>query len=262
MVDIHTHVLPGLDDGAPTLERSIAIASQAAADGVEVLVATPHIREDYDVRPEELADRAAEVDAAVREQELPVRVVPGGEVSMTRVEALDDPVLRMVSLGGRTRYVLLETPYGRVPRSFDDVVFGLHVRGFTPVIAHPERNESFRRRPERLTGLADRGALLQLTASALTGGEGRETGRFALDLVEGGHAQVIASDVHSATGRRSSLADARAALERRGLGEVAAWMTNDVPAQLIADGAPPPRPEEERPRRSLGRLLGRRGRRR
>ena len=254
MIDIHTHFLPGLDDGAPERDASIEIARQAASDGVRVLVATPHIREDYDVRPEELAERTAEIDATLREQGLPVNVLPGGEVAMTRVEALDDDQMRMVSLAGRTRYVLLETPYGRVPSGFEKTAFALQLRGFTPVIAHPERNESFRARPERLAALVEGGALVQLTASAITGGEGRDTARFALTLLEDGQAHVIASDVHRATGRRSSLADAREVLERRGLGELAAWMTSEVPARLIADKAPPARPAG-RPKRGLrGRL--------
>jgi protein-tyrosine phosphatase len=258
MVDIHTHVLPGLDDGAPERDASIAIARQAAADGVRVLVATPHIREDYDVHPEELADRSAEIDAALREQGVPVNVLPGGEVSMTRVDALDDERMHMVSIAGRTRYVLLETPYGRVPSGFEKAAFSLQLRGFTPVIAHPERNESFRSRPERLAALVEGGSLLQLTASAITGGEGRDVSRFALELVEEGRAHVIASDVHSATGRRSSLAEAREALARRGLEELATWMTSEVPARLIAGEAPPPRPEV-RPTRGLRSLLRRRG---
>lgn len=260
MVDIHTHVLPGIDDGAQDRDASIEIARQAASDGVHVLVATPHIREDYEVHPEELADRSAEINAALREHGLSVEVLPGGEVSMTRVDALDDERMRMVSLAGRTRYVLLETPYGRVPSGFEETAFSLQLRGFTPVVAHPERNESFRSRPGRLAALVERGALLQITASAITGGEGRHTARFALELVEDGHAHVVASDVHRATGRRSSLADAREVLQQRGLGELATWMTSEVPARLIANEALPERPAG-RPSRGLRSRFRRRGRR-
>jgi protein-tyrosine phosphatase len=259
MIDLHTHVLPGLDDGAPDLEASVAIARLAAADGVHTLVATPHIREDYDVVPEEVAARTAELERHLSESGVGVRVLPGGEVAMTRVPELDDERLRLVTIGGGTRYVLLETPYGGVPAAFEETVFALEVRGFRALIAHPERSESFRVRPERLSGLVERGAMLQLTAAAVTGQLGRDIGRFALDLVQRGLAHVIATDVHSATGRRSSLSEARQALEQRGLGEVAEWMTVEAPERIARGEAPPPAPAIPARRRRTGRWrLGRR----
>jgi protein-tyrosine phosphatase len=259
MIDLHTHVLPGLDDGAPDLEASVTIARLAAAEGVHTLVATPHIREDYDVVPEEIAGRAAELEHHLSESGVGVRVLPGGEVSMTRVPELDDEQLRMVSIAGDTPYVLLETPYGGVPAAFEEAAFALELRGFRALIAHPERSPSFQARPERLSGLVERGAMLQLTAGALTGELGRDVGRFALDLVQRGLAHVIATDVHRATGRRSSLSDARQALERRGLGEVAEWMTVDAPERIARGEAPPPAPAI--PSRRLLAGLRRRGRR-
>jgi protein-tyrosine phosphatase len=252
MIDLHTHVLPGLDDGAQDLEASVAIAEQAAADGVHTLVATPHIREDFDVSPGEIGARAAALEGHLRERGVGVRVLPGGEVAMTRVADLDDEQLRMVSIAGGTNYVLLETPYGGVPPSFEEVVFALQVRGYTALIAHPERSETFQERPERLSQLVERGALLQVTAAALTGGLGRDVGRLALDLVQRGDAHVIATDVHRATGRRSSLAEARLALERRGLGELGEWMTVAMPERIAAGEPPVPAPAT----RSRGRLAG------
>jgi protein-tyrosine phosphatase len=251
MIDLHTHVLPGVDDGAPDLDASVAIAKRAAADGVHTMVATPHIREDYDVAPDELAPRAAELERRLRKRGVPVRVLPGGEVAMTRARDLDDEQLRMVSIAGRTRYVLLETPYGGVPASFEEVVFTLELRGYTSVIAHPERSETFRARPERLAELVEHGALLQLTAAALTGQLGRGVLRFALDLVELEMAHVIASDVHRPSERRATLSEARQVLGRRGLGELGEWMTVAVPERIAAGEAPPPAPTiRQRGRRS------------
>lgn len=252
MIDLHTHVLPGVDDGAPDLDASVAIAKHAAADGVHTMVATPHIREDYDVAPDELAPRAAELQRRLRERGVPVRVLPGGEVAMTRARELDNEQLRMVAIAGRTRYVLLETPYGGVPPSFEEVVFALQLRGYTSLIAHPERSEAFRGDPERLAELVERGALLQLTAAALTGQLGRGVRRFALELVERELAHVIASDVHRPSDRRATLSEAREVLARRGLGEVGEWMTVAVPERIAADEAPPPAPAIRR----RGRLRG------
>ena len=246
MVDIHTHVLPGLDDGAANAETSIAIARQAAAAGVHTLVATPHIRSDYDVRPGELAERTAELAAELRRHELDIAVLPGGEVAVPTVAELDDEDLRFVSLAGRGRYVLLETPYGPVPPAFEEAAFALQVRGMTAVIAHPERSRSLRSAPARLAGLVERGALVQLTATSLTGALGRDTGRFAHALVDGGLAHVLASDVHKPEERTRSLADARDVLARRGLTELAQWLCDCVPSALVLGIEPPPRPARRR----------------
>ena len=93
----------------------------------------------------------------------------GGEVAFYRLDDLTDDDLRSVSFGGASRYVLVETPYGSVPAGFEEALFRLALRGFTAVVAHPERSPSFQQHPERLTGLVERGMLLQLTAGALSG---------------------------------------------------------------------------------------------
>jgi protein-tyrosine phosphatase len=258
MLDLHTHVLPGLDDGAADLASSVAIAEQAVAGGVHTLVGTPHIREDYDVRPEELADRADAVQAELDRLGLPLRVLPGGELAMTKAAALSDAQLAMVSLAGGSRCILLETPYGPVPAAFEATAFELQMRGYTPLVAHPERNETLRRAPERLAALVERGVLLQITAGALVGGMGRDTGRFSAKLIDRGLAHVIASDVHRAEGSRGSLAQARQALADRGLDAIGAWMTEAVPAALISGRPVPERPHVASERR-LGRIW-RRGR--
>jgi protein-tyrosine phosphatase len=258
MVDVHTHILPGLDDGAPDLATSVAIAEQAAAGGVHTLVATPHIREDYDVRPEELAQRTAAVQAELDRHGLPVRVLPGGELAMTKVASLSNDELTLVSLAGGSRCMLLETPYGPVPASFEETAFALQLRGYTPLVAHPERNRTMRSAPGRLAALVERGALVQITAGALLGRMGRDVGRFSMELVEQGLAHVVASDVHRAMGGRASLAEARDALARRGLGALGEWMAEVVPSALIAGQAAPARPHAQ-PAPRISRLW-RRGR--
>ena len=164
MIDTHSHVLAGLDDGAETLDESVAMARRAAAKGVTRMVATPHIRDDFDVAIGELPDRVAELNGALRAAELELIVHQGGEVAFYRLDDLTDDDLRSVSFGGASRYVLVETPYGSVPAGFEEALFRLALRGFTAVVAHPERSPSFQRHPERLTGLVERGMLLQLTA--------------------------------------------------------------------------------------------------
>jgi len=244
VIDIHTHVLPGLDDGAADLEESVALAEQAAADGVLTLVATPHIREDHDVPIAELAARAKRLTVELERRSIPVRILPGGEVATSVAPTLTDEQLRAVSLGGASRYVLLEPPYGPLPRNFEDVVFGLALRGFVAVIAHPERSHDLRTNLERLAELVRRGSLVQVTAAALAGDGKSESARFAAELVERRLAHCLASDSHRA-GQRAGIAEARRALASKSIGmaEYARQMTHDVPERLIADEparVPPP----------------------
>ena len=250
MIDTHSHVLAGLDDGAETLDESVAIARRAAAEGVTAMVATPHIRDDFDVAIGELPDRVAELNGALRAAELELIVHQGGEVALYRLDDLSDDDLRSVSFGGASPYVLVETPYGSVPAGFEEALFRLALRGFTAVVAHPERSPSFQRHPERMTGLAERGMLLQLTAGALSGAFGRAARDLAERLIARGEAHVVGSDVHHPHGTRTGLREARDRLEGSGRAEIAAWMTEDAPAALLAGTPLPPRPAApERPRR-------------
>jgi protein-tyrosine phosphatase len=215
VIDVHTHILPGLDDGAADRAESVEIARLAAADGVRVMVATPHIREDFDVPIGEIAGRVASLNGELDREGIPLRVVPGGEVAVTKLELLDDADLGKVSLGGDSRHLLVETPYGSVPSSFDEAVFRLALRGFTALIAHPERSATFQRRPERVARMVERGALVQVTASALSGGWDQGDEAYSWRLLEDGLVHVLASDVHHAGGSRASRRGSRAARRAR-----------------------------------------------
>jgi protein-tyrosine phosphatase len=196
VIDVHTHVLPGLDDGATDPAESVEIARLASADGVRVMVATPHIREDFDVPIGEIAARVASLNGELDREGIPLRVLTGGEVAVTKLELLDDADLSKVSLGGKSGRLLVETPCGSVPSSFDEAIFRLALRGFTALIAHPERSATFRRRPERVARMVERGALVQVTASALSGGWDRRAEEYSWRLLENGLVHVLASDVH------------------------------------------------------------------
>jgi protein-tyrosine phosphatase len=262
VIDLHSHVLPGLDDGPPDTIGSVAMADAAAAAGTRTLAATPHLREDHPaVRPAELPDRVAELNELLHRYELDLRVVTGAEVAITVVGAMSDDELREVTLGGNGRDLLLETPYGELPSTYEALVEELGARGFRVLAAHPERNPTLQADPARLGRLVDAGLLVQLTAGSLTLARRSRPRRLALTALENGWAHVLASDAHSATWRPPDLALGLKAA-RRALPHMAdelAWMVNDAP-RAILEGAPlPPRPPRYGQRSALGRL--RRGRR-
>ena len=252
MVDLHTHILPGVDDGPRDLRGSLAMAEVAVHGGTRTLVATPHVRADHPgVRPEEIAGRAREVEDALRERGIALRVLPGGEVDLDAAEALGDDELRLASLGGAGRYLLVETPYAALPADYEDRLAALAARGFDLVVAHPERNRTLQDDPERLGALAG-DVLVQLTAGSLAEGRGGPATLATLALREG-WATVLASDSHSATWRAPNL-NVGALTARKALPEADAeigWMVEEAP-RAIAEGRDlPPRPARAEVRRSL-----------
>src|SRR6185295_13755602 len=163
VIDLHCHILPALDDGAIDLEDSVAMARQAEADGIEVVCATPHIRSDHDVVPDELEGRIAAVNDELERQGLKVRVAHGGEVADEALEEVADEKLRCVSLGKTGIWLLVEPRPGPITGDLIDTVDQLAKRNFRCVIAHPERHAGADFR-ERLEALVERGALIQVTS--------------------------------------------------------------------------------------------------
>ena len=257
MIDLHCHLLPGIDDGPATLAESLTLATDLAADGVRSAAATPHIRPDFPgVVRDELPARRADLQGAIDAQGIELQVLPGGEVDLAYGLELDDDELRGLSLGGNGRDLLVETPYGPVSDLFEEQVFSLSLRGFRILLAHPERNRAFQENPERLAGLVGRGVLLQVTAEALLRSPRRSaTGRAATELIERGLTMVLASDAHGGSLNRELLsAGLRAAREL--VGPEAGVLVEAAPAAILS-GQPLPDPPRGPSRRGFfGRRRG------
>jgi protein-tyrosine phosphatase len=255
VIDLHSHILPGIDDGPATLEGSIELARAAVAAGTRTILATPHINDDPSVEPERIAAGLVELRAALAEAEIPLEVLPGGEIAIWRLIDLDDQALGALALGGGP-YLLVESPFSPVIGDFEPMVLDLHQRGHRVLLAHPERCPAFQRTPARLEGLVSAGALVQLTAGSMAGGFGSTVRRFTIDILREGLAHVVASDAHDTVRRPPGLRAGFSALERDlpGLGEHAEWLTQLVP-RAVLDGAPlPARPPLPRPPGLLRRL--------
>jgi protein-tyrosine phosphatase len=230
LVDLHCHVLPGIDDGAQDLADAVAMAQQAEADGIAAICATPHIRHDHDVRIHELPARLAELAEAIGEAGCRTRVMAGGEVAVTALDGLDDDELRAVALGGANRWILFEPAPGPLDDRLDAAVERLHARGFRALIAHPERHLA----PDlvhRLRRLVRAGALVQATAAFLTE-ESTRDGMLA--LARAGVIHVLGSDSHSSrTGRPVTLTPALEALRTVGpLAPHVEWIARTAPEAI------------------------------
>jgi protein-tyrosine phosphatase len=249
VIDLHSHVLPGLDDGAADVGEAVEMCRAAAADGIEVLAATPHVRRDYPTTPEQMELALARVREAAGAI---VRLVPGGELAL---DELARPVeeLRRFGLAGNPRYLLVETPYYGWPLDLGERLFRLRAAGFTPVLAHPERNPEVQARPELLDGPVAAGTLVQLTAASVDGRLGRASRTTSERLLDTGHAHLIASDAHAPSIRAIGMSAAARALGDEAL---ARWLTVDVPRAIVDDAPLPERPGSTRRRGWVSRLRG------
>jgi protein-tyrosine phosphatase len=255
MIDLHSHILHGLDDGARSLDESLAMARLAVADGITVMAATPHSpasTASIVYEPAVVRARAARLASALAAEGIALQVVVGTEVSFepAMAEKLDRGEL-LTYAGSRT--VLLEPPWGQLPANFATALFSLQIAGYRVLLAHPERLPDVQDDPNLLIPLIERGMLVQLTAQALAGGQGDHMRAVAEMLLTHNLVHVLASDAHGPAPRRTpSLAYAR----RRAadlLGEVAASaLVLDTPRALLEGlpvTPPPPRPVAKRPRR-------------
>jgi protein-tyrosine phosphatase len=240
VIDLHSHILPGVDDGPRTLEGSLDLARAAVAAGTRTILATPHINHDMSTDAARVQAGLEVLRPALAEAEIPLEVLPGGEIAIWRLSDLDDATLRTLALGGGP-YLLIESPFSPVVGPFEPVVLGLMERGFRVLLAHPERCPAFQRDGARLERLVDSGVLVQVTAGSMTGAFGSTVRRFTTLLLREGLVHVVASDAHDPVKRPPGQVAGFEALERDlpGLSLQREWMTEGVP-RAILDGEPLP----------------------
>ena len=253
MIDLHSHILRGIDDGARSLEDSLAIARAAVADGITVIAGTPHVRDDWPTDAGVMEDRVAELQAVLEQAQIPLEVRPGGEIAIDWLTRLPVGELRRFGLGGNPRYLLVETPYYGWPLGLAERLSSLFAWDITPVLAHPERNADIQLQPELLVPIVESGVLVQVTAASVDGRIGRGARDCGLELVEHGLAHMLASDAHHASVRAVGMVAGVKAVGDDALG---AWLTWDVPAAILGDTPIPPRPKSGRNAGRLGKLFG------
>ncbi len=243
MIDLHTHLLAGLDDGPPTLGESVALAKAVVAAGTEVVVATPHVSSRYPTRRADIAAAAAQLREALTSAGVKLDVREGAEVELFRTRDLSDEQLGELRLGGR-RWLLVEPPLSPAAGSPVAEIKGLLARGHHVILAHAERSAALRRSPDALCGLVEAGVLVSITAASLTGAFGRHAQRFAEALVRDRLVHDIASDTHDLEQRPPDMGGhlRAAAANSRSLRRQWGWLTGPAPAAILVGAPLPPRP--------------------
>jgi protein-tyrosine phosphatase len=243
VIDLHCHVLPGIDDGPATIEDAMAMARAAAGGGTRVMVATPHVSSRYRNDAQTIRRLVGELNPRLQAEGVSIEVRPGAEIAITHVGELDRSELSVLGLGGGP-WLLMEPPFQRSFTRLGPILLDLQRRGHRIVLAHPERCPVFHREPELLETLVDAGALTSITAGSLVGAFGRQVRRFALELVRADMVHNVASDAHDDRDRAPGIATE---LERAGLAPLADWLTREVPSAILEGSEIPSRPQASAP---------------
>lgn len=235
MIDLHCHLLPGIDDGSPDLETSLAMARMAVADGITHTACTPHVTPGvYDNTAATIAELTVELQSRLHEQGIALTICTGADVHIA-------PDLPRKLLGGTvpvingTRYFLLEPPHHVAPPRLDLLVRALVAAGLVPLITHPERLGWIESHYSLMATLVAEGALIQLTAGSITGGFGRRAKYWAEKMLDEALADIVASDAHNLTGRPPILSRARDVLIERVGEQEAMEMLLHRPAAILDD---------------------------
>src|SRR3954469_24837768 len=237
-VDLHCHILPGLDDGAATMEETLRHARRLHAEGVRDVACTPHIKRDHypDLTLSELAARREEAQRAIEGEGLGVRLHPGGELAHRDALLLSPQQLRHIAQGpAGARWLLLECPFAGIDEDFVTAAQRLSVLGYGLLLAHPERAAGGH---DALWPLVEAGALLQVNVCSLLGNHGLDVQELAADFVRRGLAYCLASDGHPGT-REHTLQLGFHLLLAAGASSAQAYrLTQSNPRFLLQQGIP------------------------
>ncbi len=262
MIDLHCHLLPGIDDGARDVAMSLDMARMACADGITVTACTPHILPSvYDNTGPAIKSAVAALQKSLDEAGVPLTLVTGADVHIAPDLATGLRTGRVLTLNG-SRYMLLEPPHHVLPPNIEDHIFRLHTAGFVAIVTHPERMSWIDGNYDLVERLVRGGVWMQVTAGSLMGRFGRRPRYWAERLLDEGLCHILATDAHNPTGRPPYLAEAReAAAKRLGEEEADNLVTNRPQAILnnLSPGLVPAlaQPQIDEPQSGWRRLLAR-----
>jgi protein-tyrosine phosphatase len=236
MIDLHCHFLPGIDDGAATVEESLDLARAAVANGIAHAVMTPHIHAGvFENRKQLIETHVEKFRAALRRAEVPLAISAGAEVRIgpELIDLLQEDAIPFIGELGSDKIMLLELPHGSVPVGADRLISWLRARGIRPLIAHPERNKDIMRNLDKIRPFVGAGCLLQVTAGSLTGRFGPQAQQSARAMLEADWVFAVATDAHNLEHRPPELAQGRDVIERLLGAEEAAALTRINPSKLL-----------------------------
>jgi protein-tyrosine phosphatase len=216
MIDIHSHILPGIDDGARTVQDSIDMARKAVSEGLHTIIATPHhMNGKYENRKSDILPLVNQVNETLKMENINLEVLPGQECRIYGEILEDYQKGEILTLNHDSQYLFIEFPSNSVPRYAERLLYDIQVAGLIPVIVHPERNAELIERPDKLYRLVKNGAATQLTASSLVGYFGKNIQKFSQQIIEANLTHFIASDAHNINNRSFKMEEAMNYIEKK-----------------------------------------------
>ncbi|MED3793809.1 tyrosine protein phosphatase [Niallia alba] len=201
MIDIHSHILPGIDDGAQTIKDSIEMAKAAVNEGITTIIATPHHKNNqFTNLKSSILTKVNDLNTVLKQENIPLTVLPGQEVRIYG-EVLEDYYKEEILTLNHTKYLFIEFPSSSVPRYAERLLYELQTEGIIPIIVHPERNKELQEKPDLLYQFVKNGALTQVTASSVAGYFGKNVKKFSEQLIEHNLTHFVATDAHNVHNR-------------------------------------------------------------
>lgn len=215
MIDLHCHILPGIDDGAKNWDESLKMARLAVSEGITHILATPHHMNRSWINPKQVVESlTSELQDRLDAENIPLTIFPGQEVRL-HGEIIKNINNNEISFIDETnKYLLIEFPTAEVPAYADRLFYEMQTNQITPVIVHPERNHAILKDPNILYEFANRGIMSQVTAASYVGKFGKEIEKLSFQLIEHNLAHFIASDAHNTTNRLFYMKEAMQKLEK------------------------------------------------
>ncbi|ADC49382.1 capsular polysaccharide biosynthesis [Alkalihalophilus pseudofirmus OF4] len=234
MIDIHSHILPGLDDGPESMTSAVEMARKAVEQGITGMIATPHHQNGtYENHYEDILAAVHRFEDELRAHKIDLHIAPGQEVRLYGNIVADAAHSQLITLN-QTNHLLIELPSDHVPSYTARYLYELQLQGIKPVIAHPERNREIAADSSKLYELIKNGALAQVTASSVAGRFGRNVKKLSMQLIEHELVHFVASDTHNNTNRPNELAKSFDVIEKEfGMGAVYTLKEN---AEILVSG--------------------------
>jgi protein-tyrosine phosphatase len=238
MIDLHCHILPGIDDGAPDVSVSIEMAKAFVADGVTAVACTPHIMPGlYHNSGPKIRQAVTDLQRVLDTEHIPLRLLSGADNHITPNFVAELRSGHLVSLAN-SRYVLVEPPHHIAPPRLEDLFFNLLVAGYVPILTHPERLSWIKSHYQAIKGLVNHGVWVQLTAGSLAGNFGRSAQYWAERMLDEGCVHIVATDAHDLTRRPPNLREGRELASARVGEQEAEHLVVTRPGGVVANVLP------------------------
>ncbi|PJN89259.1 tyrosine-protein phosphatase [Bacillus sp. mrc49] len=216
MIDIHSHILNGVDDGAQTIADSIEMARMAALEGIHKIIATPHhMNGRYENRKRDIIAQVGDLNEVLQAEGISLEVLPGQETRIYGDILRDYERDEIITLNDGGKYLFIELPTAHVPHYTEQLLTEIQFGGLTPIIVHPERNQELIENPDLLYKFVTNGTLTQVTAASVAGAFGKNIQKFSMQLIEANLTHFISSDAHNITSRSFKMNEAFDVIERK-----------------------------------------------